>query len=551
MQIKIANKKILNQTVYFEIPGKRRNEKLNPVGTGQASKTRGDSMFKRIAFLFLIFGLAASAKAQVSAITITGTYPTCAAIGQSIAVTFTITDDGSYGTVLYDVLFSASTTASSSAYSGRLQASMNCSGDAGWNFNDNGNVTNTIIQNVTIPAAIYSGNIIVIAGENINYLTCSSPSTYTAYAYPCTPTNTPTNTATFTPSATPTKTPTFTTTNTPTITSTFTITQTLTKTGTMTATATTTNTGTNTSTFTTTATPTNTFQYTATQTPTSTPTNVPSYTPTITPTVGIPLWNKVLNTFDPWQDSKPSQTVTPGVGQVDDARLNSTVGQLAQNQLNATATQNAINSFTPTPTGSPTATPTFTPTPQIIRNIGNSYSQFVTFAGSISQYSNVVTITSSQISKNGTFVPSEMVMFGVSNMPVTGQIGCIIGYSADGATQAQGAANTQALTLVFAAGYSNGNTYQIPAVLNLSPSGSHPPGDYYYFNAPQAVTQLATITPSATLQIVLQIEFFGEYAFYKKDNYYLAYWRLPKGVLGPEKPVFITHNPNSYFWNHG
>ena len=332
-------------------------------------------MRKLLVLMFLLFALTSGAKAQVSAITITGIYPTCAAVGQSIAVTFTVTDDGNFGTVLYDVLFSASTTATSSAYSTRLQAPMNCSNDPGFNFNDGGNKTNTIVQNVTIPSSVYSGNIIVIAGENITALTCSSPSTFTSYAYPCTPTSTPTSTPTFTTTASPTKTPTFTITQTPTITATNTATATATKTATKTATTTATQTPTVTSTF------------TSTPDLSPTPTNVNSYTPTPLPT-NIGVNNHVVIT--------PTGTITPNPNSADglywvgetqpsgggggsSATPNATVQSNAPFQLTQIAQFNALQTqvaalqtvvnVQPIGTQTPTATPNATQVPAMIATL--------------------------------------------------------------------------------------------------------------------------------------------------------------------------------------
>ena len=331
-------------------------------------------MRKFIFAALLILGLSSAVNAQVTAITITGTYPTCATVGQSIAVTFTVTDSGDFGAVSYDVLFSSATTATSSAWSSYLGGNMICTnGDHGFVFYDQGQATNTVIQHVTVPFSTYSGNIIILAQENVNYLSCSSPTTYTAFSFPCTPTPTVTNTLTFTPTNTPTMTPTFTFTATPTNTAnTPTPTSTATNTPTKTATQTATNSATNS--------PTLTATNTATATPTPTNPNTSTPTPSATPgTNGVSLNNRATGLFDWWIDAQPSLTPTPGIGAVDDARGNAAwSGYLASIGLNPlgtpftptvtftpTITPTPTNTFTPTNTVTNTATPTITNTPTV------------------------------------------------------------------------------------------------------------------------------------------------------------------------------------------
>lgn len=292
-------------------------------------------MKKFLAFLFILFGLASMANAQVSAVTVTSPSSYCAAAGSSVTVVFNVTSAADFNPISYDILFSASTTATSSAYSSYLGGPMVCSNtDAGYFFYNTGQTTNTITKVVPVPAASYSGNIIVIAQENVVYLSCSVPSGFKAFTNPCspTPTSTSTNTRTNTPTFTftPTNTATNTFTPTATFTNTFTCNATLTpacanqftNTPTNTFTNTFTFTPTNTSTPTPTRTPTNTRTSTPTFTPTNTATNVNTLSPTPTPTYSFyPLVNPVTGAPDVWFDAAPSLTPTPGTGRVDDARL--------------------------------------------------------------------------------------------------------------------------------------------------------------------------------------------------------------------------------------
>lgn len=254
-----------------------------------------------LAFAFVV-ALAGSARAQVTNVQILGTGS--GGPGQSIPVTVVITNSGTFQNVTYDILFSPSSSVTTTAWSTFLKAPMVCSGlDSGYFYNDSGSAANTIIQNVTVPAYSYSGFVDVIAAENKAYLTCSATSASTAFTMVPTPTNTPTFTNTPTNTATPTVTNTFTNTatntitNTPTNTATPTITNTPTATATKTATSTATATATNTATSTVTNTPTAYFTYTVTQTPTITWTpfypqinsnNFVQVTATGTP--GIPVW---------------------------------------------------------------------------------------------------------------------------------------------------------------------------------------------------------------------------------------------------------------------
>lgn len=306
---------------------------------------------KKFFLLFLMFwALVATARAQVSAITILGMpTPGCGVVGNSMTVTFSITDAGNYGTVNYDILFSPASSPTTAAFSSYLGRNMVCSNsDAGYYFYDQGIPTNTVIKTVPVPSGSYS-YLIVIAQENTVYLSCSNPTTYTSFVIPCN-TATPTVTATLTPTSTTTNTftvtPTNTTTNTFTVTPTATFTRTFTNTRTPTATRTFTNTTTNTATFTTTVTVTNTATSTATGTPTNTftRTNTWTITRTNTPT------NTPTNTFtrtNTWTNTATSTTT---------------------NTATRTFTNTTTNTATPTPTNT-FATFTFTPTPNGTRVI--------------------------------------------------------------------------------------------------------------------------------------------------------------------------------------
>jgi hypothetical protein len=205
--------------------------------------------------LVLILLTASWGRAQVSAVSIIGA-GSSGGTGSSVPVTILVTDDGQFGTIHYDVLFSAASTVSSTAYSSFLAGPMVCAGvDSGYTTNDRGNQATTITIAIPGPQFSYSGHLLIIAVENQPFLQCSSAFTATSFtAFTPTPTATMTKTMTYTPTITPTAsyTPAFSYTNTPTFTAT--------------------------STFT--ATPT----YTQTFTPTFTPTATPTFTQTATPT---------------------------------------------------------------------------------------------------------------------------------------------------------------------------------------------------------------------------------------------------------------------------
>ena len=309
-------------------------------------------------------GISVPSLAQVTSVSILGVGS--GGPGQSVPVTFVITNTNLFYDVNYDILFSPSSSVTNTAYSSFLKGPMVCSGDdAGYNFSS-GTLATTIIQNATVPGYQYSGYVVVIADENQPYLTCASTSANTAFTMVPTPTATCTNTPTNTTTATATKTPTNTITQTPTATATNTITQTPTntKTPTATATKTATNTATSTATNTATATPSSTptafFTYTITQTPTIT--NTPFY-----PQVNANVFVQVTATGtvtgqNVWIPQPPGWGGAGGV--TVSGSVSVTGGQIVAIPPSPT------NTFTPTPTGSPTGTPTNTPTPQNIRNIG-------------------------------------------------------------------------------------------------------------------------------------------------------------------------------------
>ena len=276
------------------------------------------------------------ANAQVSSVSDISTLG-CAAYGQSFPVTFTVTDDGTFQNVYYDIYLSPTDTLQTGSYSTNKQTTITCpiGLSSSWYFNDNGQTTNTIVQEITLPSnANYSGYIIVAAVENLTgTILCSSVQNYISFSYPSTPTptftstftNTATNTftATNTPTVTPTLTETSTITNTPVHTYTPTNTKTNTDTNTATNTSTSTNTPTATSTFTSTPTGTSTFTDTATTTltetrtftstrtftitSTMTSTNTLTYTPTNTPTVT----STYTHTDTPTITQTPTLTATP------------------------------------------------------------------------------------------------------------------------------------------------------------------------------------------------------------------------------------------------
>lgn len=251
-----------------------------------------------LAGLFVLF--ASQVKAQVTAVTILGAGS--GGPGQSVPVTFVITNTNLFYNVNYDILFSTSSSVTNTAYSSFLKGPMVCAGqDAGYN-NSSGTSATTYIQNVTVPGYQYSGNIIVIAVENQPYLTCASTSGNAAFSMVPTPTVTATNTSTSTATSTSTSTTTNTITNTPTIT------QTPTRTTTNTATATATNTATKTATTTATQTPTVTSTFTSTKTPTA----FFTYTVTLTPiATNTPFYPQILAN----QQVQVTATGTPG-GQI-------------------------------------------------------------------------------------------------------------------------------------------------------------------------------------------------------------------------------------------
>ena len=323
-------------------------------------------------------GISVPSLAQVTSVSILGVGS--GGPGQSVPVTFVITNTNLFYDVNYDILFSPSSSVTNTAYSSFLKGPMVCSGDdAGYNFSS-GTLATTIIQNATVPGYQYSGYVVVIADENQPYLTCASTSANTAFTMVPTPTATCTNTPTNTTTATATKTPTNTITQTPTATATNTITRTPTntKTPTATATKTATNTATSTATNTATATPSSTptafFTYTITQTPTIT--NTPFY-----PQVNANVFVQVTATGtvtgqNVWIPQPPGWGGAGGV--TVSGSVSVTGGQIVAIPPSPT------NTFTPTPTGSPTGTPTNTPTPIYFSGpmTIDSLSGFVTLAGS-------------------------------------------------------------------------------------------------------------------------------------------------------------------------
>jgi len=315
---------------------------------------------KKILSTLFLFLAAGWLHAQVASVTVTGV-ASSGAPGASIPVTMVITDDGHYGTVHYDVLFSASTTVSSSSYSSYLAGNMVCSGaDSGYSFNDMGSSATTIVKSVTVPGYVYSGYIIVIAGENIQYLQCSSASSNrVSFTNNATPTATMTATATNTPTNTPTFTMTATVTNTPTMTPTFTMTVTPTQTPTVTMTQTPT------------YTPTVTMTSTATNTCTVTPTPTQSLTPTTTPT-SVYYQTELMRDWTGQQliqlltglsQRNPSYTPTPTNTFTPTPTPTPTFTPTSTNTFTSTFTFTYTNTFTNTPTNTPTPTKTFTPTP--------------------------------------------------------------------------------------------------------------------------------------------------------------------------------------------
>ena len=251
-----------------------------------------------LAGLFVLF--VSQVKAQVTAVTILGAGS--GGPGQSVPVTFVITNTNLFYNVTYDILFSPSSSVTNTAYSSALKGPMVCSGaDYGYSY-ASGTSATTIIQNVTVPGYQYSGYVVVIAGElptSNPYLTCSSTSGNVAFSMVPTPTVTATNTSTSTATSTSTST------NTNTITNTPTITQTPTRTATNTATATATNTATKTATTTATQTPTVTSTFTSTKTPTA----FFTYTVTLTPiATNTPFYPQILAN----QQVQVTATGTPG-----------------------------------------------------------------------------------------------------------------------------------------------------------------------------------------------------------------------------------------------
>lgn len=280
---------------------------------------------RKIFLMFLIlFGLSVQAEAQVTAVTVTGPVSVCGNSGNSIAVTFTVTQAADFNPVSYDILFSAATTATTGAYSSFLGRAMVCSStDTGYFFNNVGQTSNTIVKMVPVPNG-FGGNIIVIAKSNTVYLSCSDPSNFVAFANPCA-TATPTNTNTAT--RTPTNSPTNTLTNSPTATMTQ---------GSFTNT------------------PTNTNTNTATKTPTPTLTNSPTKTPTNSPTATYNLTNTITATPFLTDTRTPTFTFTP-----------TNTLPAGTNTFTPLATLTFTSTAALTDTPVPTNTPTFTPTPEL------------------------------------------------------------------------------------------------------------------------------------------------------------------------------------------
>lgn len=308
-------------------------------------------------------GISVPSLAQVTSVSILGVGS--GGPGQSVPVTFVITNTNLFYDVNYDILFSSSSSVTNTAYSSYLKGPMICSGeDAGYNYSS-GTLATTIIQNATVPGYQYSGYVIVIANENQPYLTCASTSANTAFTMVPTPTVTTTNTPTLTLTMTATNTATQTATMTPTMTATNTITQTPTMTPTQTKTGTPTMTTTNTATKTATMTATNTATKTASSTPTSFFTYTVTQTPTVTGTIFYPQVNanvfvQVTATGTPqgqniWIPEPPGWGGAGGI--TVSGSVSVTGGQFVALQPTSTVTG------TPTPTGSPTGTPTNTPTP--------------------------------------------------------------------------------------------------------------------------------------------------------------------------------------------
>jgi len=223
-----------------------------------------------ILLVLILMGIVSFASAQVSSVSGLGTV-SCASPGDTIPVTFTVTDTGTWTTINYDVFFSTTSTLQTGAWSsyrasigfGNPPITCPLTASSGYSFSNHGNITNTIIQNVVVPASRFSGYLIVTANEQQAYITCNDQQAHVSFINPCgTSTNTPTNTATVT------------------ATNTATLTPTMTKTSTATNTLTTTSTATSTNTNT----PTSTATLTATNTPTQTFTPTNTFTPTINAT---------------------------------------------------------------------------------------------------------------------------------------------------------------------------------------------------------------------------------------------------------------------------
>ena len=238
----------------------------------------------------ILFLMAGWVSAQVSSVSILGVAPSG---GGTLPVTFVVHDDGQWGTVHYDILFSAASSPTTAAYSSYLRGNMVCAGtDTGYTFNDQGGMATTIVKSVAVPSYSYSGNLMVLAVETSSqpFVQCSSAyavTTFTVFTPTPTLTSTftitPTGTFTWTPTATSTYTSTKTSTSTPTQTPVYSYTSTQTFTPTFTPTFTQTRTPVNTNTIT----PTLTFTKTPTFTSTSSSTLTPTSTPTVTPTMTI------------------------------------------------------------------------------------------------------------------------------------------------------------------------------------------------------------------------------------------------------------------------
>ena len=444
-------------------------------------------------------GISVPSLAQVTSVSILGVGS--GGPGQSVPVTFVITNTNLFYDVNYDILFSPSSSVTNTAYSSFLKGPMVCSGDdAGYNFSS-GTLATTIIQNATVPGYQYSGYVVVIADENQPYLTCASTSANTAFTMVPTPTATCTNTPTNTTTATATKTPTNTITQTPTATATNTITQTPTntKTPTATATKTATNTATSTATNTATATPSSTptafFTYTITQTPTIT--NTPFY-----PQVNANVFVQVTATGtvtgqNVWIPQPPGWggaggITVSGAVSVTGGGVSVTGGQFVALQPTSTVTG------TPTPTGSPTGTPTNTLTPGPISDKGNFKSFYFTVLGNTPQFTTIATVTIQQIG----FVPRLWGYGAVASQPMTGIYNSGFNENINSASLAY----TGQLPVTYGAGGLSQNTlFNWWNTYGSGPASQTGPGDFWTFEpAAGGVSAIpsVTATPVQTVEVI-------------------------------------------------